>query len=143
MTENPSEIIAGLVVSRKRDGRCVYSRQAKHELVEACLRPGVSVARIALTHGVNANLLRKWITRYRGQRGVASRAQTAAPTAVALLRVTGNDESVPAEQPVARQEIVSTDSCIEIVLCAATVRVRGRVDVRQLREVIDCVMRRP
>ena len=78
MTENRSEIIAGLVVGRKRDGRCVYSRQAKHELVEACLRPGVSVARIALTYGVNANLLRKWITRYRGQQEVASRAQAAA-----------------------------------------------------------------
>jgi hypothetical protein len=62
---------------------------------------------------------------------------------VALLRVTGDNESVPAEQPVARQEIVSTDSCIEIVLCAATVRLRGQVDVRQLREVIDCVLRRP
>ena len=143
MTENRSEIIAGLVVGRKRDGRCVYSRQAKHELVEACLRPRVSVAGMALAHGVNANLLRKWITRYRGQQEVASRAQAAAPTAVALLRVTGNDESVPAEQPVARQEIVPTDSCIEIVLCEATVRLRGRVDVRQLREVIDCVLRRP
>jgi transposase len=143
MTENPSEIIAGLVVSRKRNGRCVYSTQAKHALVEACLRPGVSVARIALTHGVNANLLRKWITHYRGKQQVAARAQAAAPTAVRLLRVTGNDESVPAEQPVERPEIVPTDSCIEIVLCEATVRLRGRVDVRQLREVIDCVIRRP
>lgn len=27
----------------------------------ACLEPGVSVSRLALEHGVNANLLRKWI----------------------------------------------------------------------------------
>ncbi len=27
----------------------------------ACLEPGVSVSRLALEHGINANLLRKWI----------------------------------------------------------------------------------
>jgi transposase len=32
-------------------------------MIEACLRPGVSVARVALKHGINANLLRTWITR--------------------------------------------------------------------------------
>jgi hypothetical protein len=53
------------------------------------------------------------------------------------------DESLPAKRPVVRQERVPIDSCIEIVLCEATVRLRGRVDVRQLREVIDCVARRP
>jgi transposase len=139
MTENPSEIIAGLVVSRKRNGRCVYSVQAKRALVEACLRPGISVARMALIHGLNANLLRKWIRR--DQREVAPRAP--ASKAVALLPVRTIDESLPAKRPVVRQERVPTDSCIEIVLCEATVRLRGRVDVRQLREVIDCVARRP
>ena len=139
MTENPSEIIAGLVVSRKRNGRCVYSVQAKRALVEACLRPGISVARMALIHGLNANLLRKWIRR--DQREVAPRAP--ASKAVALLPVRTIDESLPAKRPVVRQERVPTDSCIEIVLCQATVRLRGRVDVRQLREVIDCVARRP
>jgi transposase len=33
-------------------------------LVEACLRPGVSVARKAQENGINANLLRKWIGQY-------------------------------------------------------------------------------
>jgi transposase-like protein len=139
MTEIPPEIIAGLVVSRKRNGRCVYSVQAKRALVEACLRPGISVARMALIHGLNANLLRKWIRR--DQREVAPRAP--ASKAVALLPVRTIDESLPAKRPVVRQERVPTDSCIEIVLCEATVRLRGRVDVRQLREVIDCVARRP
>nr|WP_230944251.1 transposase [Burkholderia cepacia] len=30
-------------------------------MVEAALRPGVSVARLTQEHGINANLLRKWI----------------------------------------------------------------------------------
>ena len=70
MTESGSEIIAGLMVSRKRNGRCVYDPQAKNALVEACLRPSVSVAGMALRHGVNANLLRKWIRQHQRKQGM-------------------------------------------------------------------------
>jgi len=38
--------------------------QAKRILVEACLKPGVSVSRMALVNGLNAKLLGKWITQY-------------------------------------------------------------------------------
>lgn len=44
-----------------RDGRRRYDRASKDRLVAACLEPGVSVSKLALDHGVNANLLRKWI----------------------------------------------------------------------------------
>lgn len=44
-----------------RDGRRRYDPASKDRLVAACLEPGVSVSRLALGHGVNANLLRKWI----------------------------------------------------------------------------------
>jgi transposase len=67
MTENTTEIAKRLVIGRKRDGRNCYDPEAKRALVEACLQPGVSVARLALQHGVNANLLRIWIGRYRKQ----------------------------------------------------------------------------
>jgi len=50
------------------DGRCRYDNDAKRELVDACLRPGVSVARMALQHGINANLLRTWIGKYQRNR---------------------------------------------------------------------------
>lgn len=65
MTESATEIAKRLVIGRKRDGRNCYDPEAKRELVEACLKPGVSVARLAMQHGVNANLLRIWIGRYR------------------------------------------------------------------------------
>jgi transposase len=68
MTEKPTELSKRLVVGHKRDGRSCYDREAKRELIEACLRPGVSIARMGLQHGINANLLRTWITRYRRQR---------------------------------------------------------------------------
>jgi transposase len=43
-----------------------YDLEAKREPVEACLRPGVSAAGMALDHGNNANWLREWIGGYRG-----------------------------------------------------------------------------
>ncbi len=64
MTEKDTELSSPLVVGRKRDGRRCYDKEAKRELIEACLRPGVSVAGMALQHGINANLLRTWITQY-------------------------------------------------------------------------------
>ena len=44
-----------------RDGRCRYDPASRDRLVVACLEPGISVSRLALEHGINANLLRKWI----------------------------------------------------------------------------------
>lgn len=48
-----------------RDGRRRYEPASKERLIEACLRPGVSLAGLALEHGVNANLLRKWVEKRR------------------------------------------------------------------------------
>ena len=61
MTEKISEL---RVVRLARDGRRRYEESAKRALIERALRPGVSVARLAQEHGINANLLRKWITKY-------------------------------------------------------------------------------
>ena len=69
--EKNSEGLSGLVLGRLRDGRCRYDPQVKQELVRRFLAPGVSVARMAMQHGVNANLLRKWITQWQSRNGVA------------------------------------------------------------------------
>ena len=44
-----------------RDGRRRYEPGSKERLVAACFQPGVSISGLALAHGVNANLLRKWV----------------------------------------------------------------------------------
>lgn len=64
MTEHYTDLKSRLIVGHKRDGRACYDGQAKQELIAASLRPGVSVARLALDHGINANLLRKWIGKH-------------------------------------------------------------------------------
>ncbi|MBU9551983.1 transposase [Burkholderia multivorans] len=61
MADKDSEL---RVVRQSSDGRRRYDEKGKRALVEAALRPGVSVARLAQERGINANLLRKWITKY-------------------------------------------------------------------------------
>lgn len=78
--ENDSEVLSGLVVKRIRDGRCRYDPQVKQELVRRSLQPGVSVAKLAMQHGVNANLLRKWITQRQSRNAIAVQ-QTASEVA--------------------------------------------------------------
>ncbi|MDM0116723.1 transposase [Variovorax sp. J22R133] len=60
-----------LVISRKRDGRSVYDPVAKRELIEACMRPGVSVTKLARECGVNANQLSTWIRERQKDKGTA------------------------------------------------------------------------
>ncbi|WP_122284566.1 IS66-like element accessory protein TnpA [Pseudomonas syringae group genomosp. 3] len=45
--------------------RTSYPKPVKAQIVQECLQPGVSIASVALRHGVNANLVRKWIPIYR------------------------------------------------------------------------------
>lgn len=52
----------GLLVTRVlRNGHRRFDAASKDRLVSACLRPGSSISGLALAHGVNANLLRKWV----------------------------------------------------------------------------------
>ena len=48
---------------KRKRGR--YSNEFKRELVRACEAPGVSTASVALANGVNANLLRRWVSEFR------------------------------------------------------------------------------
>lgn len=45
--------------------RHTYSKSFKAQVVQECQQPGVSVAGIALSHGINANVVRRWIPAYR------------------------------------------------------------------------------
>ncbi len=72
-----TEVLSGLVVGHKSDGRCRYDPQVKQELIRQCMRPGVSVAHMAMQHSVNANLLRTWITKAQSANAIALRMATA------------------------------------------------------------------
>ncbi|WP_255220063.1 transposase [Burkholderia glumae] len=62
MNEQHGGLQSRLVADRKRDGRRKYDEDAKRELIQACLKPGVSIARTAMEHDINPNLVRTWIS---------------------------------------------------------------------------------
>ena len=100
MTEQMTELKERLVVGRKRDGRNCYDPQAKRELIEASLQPGVSVAKLALVHGINANLLRKWIGKHQRQALVSgSLPSSAAMPAPFIPVVTVSAQRLPIVPP--------------------------------------------
>jgi transposase-like protein len=45
------------LMGRRRRRR--HTAEFKTTVIEECLRPGVSIAAVALAHGLNSNLLRK------------------------------------------------------------------------------------
>lgn len=88
--QNNSEVLSGLVVGHKRDGRCRDDPQVKQELIRQCMMPGVSVARMAMQHGINANLLRTWITKSQSSKAITVQravCETAARDAQAFIPV--------------------------------------------------------
>ncbi|WP_427500945.1 transposase [Methylomonas sp. MED-D] len=62
--ENKRRLSRPLMVGHRSHGRCRYDPEVKRELGEAYLQPGVSAALMALEHGINANLMHKWINRH-------------------------------------------------------------------------------
>jgi transposase-like protein len=63
-----------------RDRRRKHTDEFKAAVVAECARPGISIARVALRHGLNANLLRKWVVN--GERSVTSARTAESTTAV-------------------------------------------------------------
>lgn len=47
------------VLRVRSDGKRIYAEDFKADLVRQCLVPGTSVAATGMTHGINANLLRR------------------------------------------------------------------------------------
>lgn len=44
----------------RRQARRHHGEELKAKVLEACAQPGASVAKIALDHGLNANLVHRW-----------------------------------------------------------------------------------
>ena len=47
------------LMGRRRRRR--HSAEFKAAVIQECMKPGVSVAAVALAHNLNANMLRKWV----------------------------------------------------------------------------------
>ena len=74
--------------------RRFYSLELKVQVVQTCAQPGASIAAVALQHGINANIVHRWIREHR-QGALVTQPQ-------AFVPVTLSTESEPvAIQPVA------------------------------------------
>lgn len=58
IVEQEADAKTGVVGVRKRR---TYSKQFKVDVAAQCLMPGASVSAVALSHGINANVIRKWL----------------------------------------------------------------------------------
>lgn len=132
MSEPSLDLVPNLIRRRKSNGRCVYDKAAKRELVRRCLLPGVSLARTALEHGLNANLLRKWVVKQTGTRPARRRGMLAAVSPVALLPVMTGGSGTPSAT-------VPPDGYLELFLSGGTIRVHGRVLAEVLSMAVDCL----
>lgn len=77
------------LMGRRRRRR--HTAEFKAAVIQECMRPGVSVAAVALAHNLNANMLRKWVID--AEHNVGPAAPVVAPHAAG--------ESAPAFVPLA------------------------------------------
>lgn len=106
-----------------------WTIKQKRQIVEEALVPGASVARVARSHGVNANQVFYWRKQHlAGRLGSSS--------AIKLLPVTVDPSPsaaavVPAERP--------SPGAIHIKLRQAQIRIEGNADAILVRMVLDAL----
>ena len=91
---------------RKRQNR---SPELKAQILAECDQPGASVAKVALTHGVNANLVHGWRRLDRERRQVEA-AEAKTLEAAPLI------EAMPFVPVAVAKSAISTEAAIEIEL---------------------------
>lgn len=110
------------LMGRRRRRR--HSAEFKRAVVGECMRPGVSMAAVALHHGLNANMLRKWVIEAEHKRPpkplapvtMAEDAEPAPPTFIPLAL------SAPSAEGDIRIELQRAGTTVSITWPAAAAR---------------------
>lgn len=114
-----ANVIIEPAVSRRRRR---HSDAFKVEVIRACRHPGVSIAAVALSNGLNANLVRRWVANAeRDTRSAIDAVSVEAPEVG--TRTTTAPAFVPLQLPAPARE---RNADIQIELCRAgtTIKVR-------------------
>jgi transposase len=82
-----------------------HSAEFKAQVIRACRQPGVSVAAVALTNGLNANMLRRWVldaeragamaVSGQGAQGVSAMVATSSRPGFVAVQMAPSPESSP------------------------------------------------
>jgi transposase len=124
------------VVGQREPTRRRWAVAEKRRIVEQTLVVGGSVARVARTHGVNANQVFQWRRQYR--RGLLGAGNT---EAVSLLPV--RVRAAPAReaaQSSGEQRRRTALGMIQVELPKGQVRITGSIDTESLRVVLECLL---
>lgn len=116
IAKQESDAKTGVVGVRKRR---TYSKQFKAEVAAQCVMPGASVSAVALSHGINANVIRKWLPP-----GPAPMAR-----APVLLPVMIEPDAQPA--------LAAATLPIELSIHGATLRLPAGFAVQDLRSILQ------
>lgn len=124
---------SGLVRRVHADGRRVFEWEAKLAIVREATKPGVSLAGVALRHGVNANLLRKWVVKHRAQALGATETATLLPVVMtpSSAPTTRSSQAKPRER-----------TAIEVECVRGVARFDDGIDRAVLRELIEAMSAR-
>lgn len=112
--------------------RRLHDRAFKDELIAQSLVPGASVSAIAMTGGINANLLFKW------RRDHVREKDEVAPAGATLLPVCVMPDvtPMPSSQSTAVVSRGARPGVIEVEIAGAQLRLRGAVDETALSTVL-------
>jgi len=97
-------------MGRRRRRR--HSDEFKASVIQECMRPGVSMAAVALAHGLHATMLRKWVTE--------SERKATPGQVIAAAEVPAAPSFVPLALPA---PAVEGDICIELQRAGTTVKI--------------------
>ncbi|WP_220459584.1 IS66-like element accessory protein TnpA [Rugamonas fusca] len=116
-----------------RKGRPNYPVEFKRQLAAAACEAGVSVSKLSMANGVNANMVIKWRREYRA--GLLDDMPDARTT---LLPVVLTEASPMAAPTAATARAPATASiAVEIIFADAVVRVHEGVDAALLRTIFQ------
>ena len=118
-------------------GRHRYCVPFKAWMVEQALKPGMSMAGLAMRNQVNANQLRRWVMLDRLRAGTAPPSTTPQQQLlpVSVIAEPGRTATVA--------RAAAPNTAIEIELCGAIVRVREGAHAQTLRTVLDALREPP
>ncbi|MGB2539357.1 IS66-like element accessory protein TnpA [Hafnia paralvei] len=118
----------------RRKGCPNYSPEFKQQLVAASCEPGVSISKLALENGINANLLFKWRQQWR--EGKLPLPSADLPQLLPVtLNATRAPLAVPPETPADKPETLNV-SC-EVTFRHGTLRLNGAVSENLLTMLIQ------
>ncbi len=137
------DALNGAPVAGKRRKRSALERR---RIVEETLAPGASVARVARSHGINANQVFAWRKLHLAGK-LADHAEPVVSSSQRLLPVTVSEAERPPEITVSSQPNPEPAPCssqlatasIQIQFPKAVVRVEGIADSATLRLILECL----